>query len=128
MKIIVTGNAVAKITKTKDPINFLGAIEKETGNVRDKKYDLFGRTIANSILVFPYGVGSSVGAYTIYALRSHRVAPAAMVCQKADLTVSSGCAMANIPLLVANKDEYNALKDDCTISIDTKNNPPIKFY
>ena len=49
--------------------------------------------------MFPSGVGSSVGAYTIYSIKSNNSAPLAMICQKADLTVATGCALANIPLI-----------------------------
>ena len=63
------------------------------------------------ILVFPFGVGSSVGAYTIYSLKSNNCAPLAMICSKADMTTTSGCALANIPLILASKEEYDSLTD-----------------
>ena len=100
LKTIVRGKVTGKIIKSSQPINFLGSIDKKTGEITDQKHDLFGKNIADSILVFPNGIGSSVGAYTIYSLKSNNVAPAAMVCQKVDLTVASGCALANIPLFV----------------------------
>ena len=43
-----------------------------------------------------------------------------MICQKADLTVASGCALANIPMLVLGDDEFNAIKDGKEIQIDTE--------
>jgi len=81
------------------------------------KNDLFGKNIAGSILVFPNGIGSSVGAYTIYSLKSNNSAPAAMACQKADLTVASGCALANIPLFILSPDEYDNMKDGDEVSL-----------
>ncbi len=127
MKIIVTGCARGEITRAQNPINFLGAVEKETGRIRDEGHDLFGKTLSGSILAFPYGIGSSVGAYTIYALKSNDAAPAAMICQKADLMVASGCAMANIPLLVADENEFKSLRDGLTVSVDTKSSPFVTF-
>ena len=61
MKIIVAGCASGKITRAQNPINFLGAVEKETGRIRDERHDLFGKTLDGSILVFPYGIGSRSG-------------------------------------------------------------------
>ena len=81
-KVIVKGKAKGKILKSKIPINFLGAVDKKTGIIRDNKHDLFQKSIKNTILVFPYGVGSSVGAYTIYSLKSNNSAPYAMIFQK----------------------------------------------
>jgi predicted aconitase with swiveling domain len=118
-KVIVKGKAKGKILKSQIPINFLGAVDKKTGIVRDDKHDLFQKSIKNTILVFPYGVGSSVGAYTIYSLKSNNSAPYAMICKKADLTVASGCALANIPLVIVTQKEYDAIKTGQEISLDT---------
>ena len=73
----------------------------------------------DSILVFPNGVGSSVGAYTIYSIKSHNSAPTAMICKKVDLTVASGCALANIPLVIATEQEYEKLHLGKEILLDT---------
>ena len=117
LKTIVRGKVTGKVIKSSQPINFLGAIDKKTGAFTDQKHDLFGKKIAGSILVFPNGIGSSVGAYTIYSLKSNNVAPAAMACQKVDLTVASGCALANIPLFILSSDEYENMKDGDEISL-----------
>jgi len=119
-KIIVQGEAKGIVLKTTSPINFLGAVDKKTGMIRDKKYDIFEKSIKNTILVFPHGIGSSVGAYTIYSLKSQQSAPLAMICQKADLTVASGCALANIPMIVVSNEEFDSIQDGNHIIIDTK--------
>jgi len=85
LKTIVRGKVTGKVVKSNQPINFLGSVDKKTGAITDQKHDLFGKKIAGSILVFPNGIGSSVGAYTIYSLKSNNSAPAAMACQKVDL-------------------------------------------
>ncbi|MDP6303406.1 MAG: DUF126 domain-containing protein [Candidatus Nitrosopelagicus sp.] len=119
-KIIVQGKAQGTVLKTSNPINFLGAVDKQTGVIRDKKYDIFEKSIKDSILVFPHGVGSSVGAFTIYSLKSHHSAPVAMICQKADLTVASGCALANIPMIVVSTEEFDSIQNGKEITLDTK--------
>lgn len=124
-KVIVKGKASGKITKTGIPINFLGAVDKKTGVIHDKKHDLAGRSIKDSILVFPYGVGSSVGAYTIYSLKSNNSAPLAMICAKADLSVASGCALANIPMVIAT--ELDKFEDGKEITLDTESDKLIVF-
>ena len=119
-KIIVKGKAKGIILKSNDPINFLGAVDKKSGIIHDKKYDIFNKSIKNSVFVFPHGIGSSVGAYTIFSLKSNNSAPVAMICQKADLTVASGCALANIPMIVVSNDEFNSIIDGKEIQIDTE--------
>ena len=73
-------------------------------------------------MVFPHGIGSSVGAYTIYSLKSNNSAPLAMVCQKADLITASGCALANIPLVIISKEEFDSLENGKDFEIDTDSN------
>src|SRR5574338_172144 len=119
MKVIVRGKAQGKILKTNIPINFLGTVDKKTGIIHDSKHDLFQKPMKDSILVFPNGVGSSVGAYTIYSIKSNNSAPSAMVCKKVDLTVASGCALANIPLVIATEQEYDKLQNGNQITLDT---------
>jgi predicted aconitase with swiveling domain len=120
LKVIVKGKAHGKILKTDIPINFLGSVDKKTGIINDNKHDLVGKSIKNSILVFPHGVGSSVGAYTIYSLKSNNSAPLAMICSKVDLTVASGCALANIPLIIATQHEYDKLENGKQVTLDTE--------
>ena len=124
-KILVAGKVKGVILKSENPINFLGTVDKKTGIISDKNHDLFEKSIKDTILVFPSGVGSSVGAYTIYSIKSNNAAPLAMICQKADLTVATGCALANIPLITVSDEEFSSLKNGMTISVDTDSPNPI---
>ena len=124
-KILVSGKVEGIVLKSNDPINFLGTVDKKTGIISDKNHDLFEKSLKDSILVFPSGVGSSVGAYTIYSIKSNNVAPRAMICQKADLTVATGCALANIPLITITDEEFLSIEDGIKISLDTDDSNPI---
>ncbi|MDP6857614.1 MAG: DUF126 domain-containing protein [Candidatus Nitrosopelagicus sp.] len=119
-KVIVQGKVKGIVLKTTNPINFLGAVDKKTGIIQDQKYDIFEKSIKNSILVFPHGIGSSVGAYTIYSLKSYESAPLAMICKKADLTVASGCALANIPMIVVSNEQFESIENGKEIEINTE--------
>lgn len=119
-KILVSGKVRGIVLKSRDPINFLGTVDKKTGIISDKKHDLFKKSIKGVILVFPSGIGSSVGAYTIYSVKSNNSAPLAMICQKADLTVTTGCALANIPLVIVSDEEYSSIKNGKELSLDTE--------
>ncbi len=119
-KIIVKGTAKGNIMKTTNPINFLGAVDKKTGVIRDDKHDKFEKSIKDSILVFPHGIGSSVGAYTIYSLKKNNSAPSAMICTEADLSVVSGCALANIPMVIVTKEKFDSLQDGEEFSLDSE--------
>ena len=124
-KILVQGKVKGTVLKSDMPINFLGTVDKKTGEITDKNHDLFEKSIQNSILVFPSGVGSSVGAYTIYSIKSNNSAPLAMICKKADLTVATGCALSNIPLVIVSDEEFSSFQNGQKISLDTESNPVI---
>ena len=126
-KILVLGKVEGIVLKSEKPINFLGTVDKKTGIISDKNHDLFEKSIKDTILVFPSGVGSSVGAYTIYSIKSNNTAPLAMICQKADLTVVTGCALANIPLITISDEEFSSIENGMKISIDTDLSNPIHY-
>ena len=119
-KVIVQGKVKGTVRKTTNPINFLGAVDKKTGIIHDQKCDIFEKSIKDSILVFPHGIGSSVGAYTIYSLKRYETAPLAMICKKADLTVASGCALANIPMVVVSKEKFDSIENGKEVEINTE--------
>lgn len=125
MKILVKGKTQGIILKSNGPINFLGTVDKKSGIISDKNHQLYKKSIKNSILVFPSGVGSSVGAYTIYSIKSNNSAPLAMICQKADLTVATGCALANIPLVIISDEQFHSLENGQKILLDTESSEPI---
>ncbi|MGY5146849.1 MAG: aconitase X swivel domain-containing protein [Candidatus Nitrosopumilus sp. bin_7KS] len=122
MKVLVSGKVQGIILKSENSINFLGTVDKKTGIISDKNHDLYQKSMKGTVLVFPSGVGSSVGAYTIYSIKSNETAPLAMICKKADLTVATGCALANIPMITINDEEFNLIKNGMEISLDTESN------
>ncbi len=122
MKVLVSGKVKGIILKSENSINFLGTVDKKTGIISDKNHDLYQKSMKDTVLVFPSGVGSSVGAYTIYSIKSNETAPLAMICKKADLTVATGCALANIPMITISDEEFNLIKNGMEISLDTESN------
>jgi hypothetical protein len=127
MKVLVSGKVQGTVLKSKDSINFLGTVDKKTGVISDKNHDLFEKPLKDTILVFPSGVGSSVGAYTIYSIKTNNTAPLAMICQKADLTVATGCALTNIPLIIISDEEFSSIENGMKISLDTDSTSPIHY-
>ena len=126
-KVLVSGKVEGIVLKSEDSINFLGTVNKKTGIISDKNHDLFEKPVKDTILLFPSGIGSSVGAYTIYSIKSNNVAPLAMICQKADLTVATGCALANIPLIIISEEEFASIKNGMKLSFDTDSSNQIHY-
>jgi predicted aconitase with swiveling domain len=127
MKVLVSGKVQGTVLKSKDSINFLGTVDKKTGIISDKNHQLYQKSIKDVILVFPSGVGSSVGAYTIYSIKSNGSAPLAMICTKADLTVATGCALANIPLIILPDEKFDSITNGMKLTLDTDSSNPLQY-
>ena len=116
---IVDGRAEGRYLLAKNPLNFLSMIDKNSGKISDSNHELYGKSLKNNILIFPNSIGSSVGAYRIYALKINNVHPNAIICTKrSDIITASGCAISDIPLVdIPSEDMYKILRNIPKISI-----------
>lgn len=117
---IVKGFAEGEALISNTPINFLTMIDAENGEIKDLNHYLCGKTLRNKIFVFPYSVGSSVGAYVLYSLKKKSVAPLAVVCSsKMDITTASACAISNIPAVhLTHASSIDALRNSRALNVD----------
>jgi predicted aconitase with swiveling domain len=96
---ISRGIASGKALISQHRISFLGGVDPFTGIIVDQSVDIYGKCIANRVLIFPGGKGSTVGSYVIYQLKQHGKAPAAMVTRSAGTIVAAGAIIAAIPVV-----------------------------
>jgi len=94
---ISKGIATGKALISKQRISLLGAIDPITGLIIDTSLDICGQSIANRILIFPGGKGSTVGSYVLYQLKKHGKSPYAIVNRRADTIVAVAAIIAEIP-------------------------------
>ena len=81
-----------------EPISFLSGVDPETGIVIERGHPLEGQSIAGRVLAFPYGKGSTVGSYVIYALKRNDRAPVAIINTEAEPIIAVGAIIAEIPM------------------------------
>jgi phosphomecalonate degydratase small subunit len=117
---IVKGFAEGEALISNTPINFLTMIDAENGEIKAVNHHLYGKTLRDKIFVFPYSVGSSVGAYVLYSLKKKSVAPLAVVCSsKMDITTASACAISNIPAVhLMHTSSIDALRNSRALNVD----------
>ncbi|RLE65902.1 MAG: hypothetical protein DRJ38_02950 [Thermoprotei archaeon] len=117
-RTIVEGQVEGKALISKDPISFYGGVDPETGIVREKGHSLEGVSIANKILIFPYGKGSTVGSYVILALAKNNVAPKAIINLESEPIIIIGCILTGIPLVDRpEKNIFDIVKDDDNVKV-----------
>lgn len=74
-------------------ISFYGDVDVESASLRD------GRSLKGAVLVARASRGSTVGSYVIYALAKRHRAPKAIVMERAEPIVVTGCVLAEVPLV-----------------------------
>ena len=94
---IYKGKAQGEALVTSMNISFFGGVDPDSGIVVEKGHQLEGISIANKILVFPTGKGSTVGSYTIKRLKDNGTAPAAIINAECETITAVGCIIAEIP-------------------------------
>ncbi len=111
---------IALVSKT--PISFYGGVDAKTGRVIEKNNELFGETVTDKILFFPYGKGSTVGSYVLYQMAKNKVAPKAIVNVETEPIIVAGCILADIPLIDGiSENEMGKIKSGDKIKLDADN-------
>ncbi len=98
-RAVVWGRARGEVLFIEEPLSFFGGVNPKTGEIIQDRHPQKGHSVAGRIVLMERSTGSTVGAYSLLRLRDNGVAPAAIVAQQADTVLSTGAALANIPLV-----------------------------
>ena len=84
---------------SKDAICFY-LVEPETGVVKERNHDAFGKSVVGKVLIMPSGKGSSVVQLDgLYKLMMRNNGPAAIVVQEADTVLVAAVAAMEMPMV-----------------------------
>ncbi|MDD1687041.1 DUF126 domain-containing protein [Methanoregula sp.] len=100
------------------PISFLSGVDPETGVIVEKGHPLKGVSMAGKVMAFPYGKGSTVGSYVLYALSRNGHAPAAIINTEAEAIIATGAIIGKIPMIDRISVPLLQLKDAVLVSVD----------
>ncbi len=78
-KCRVSGRREGTLLTTAQPISFWGGVDPERGIINDPRHELFGESIVEKIVAFPFGKGSAAAPMVIMELVRAEKAPAALV-------------------------------------------------
>jgi len=121
----VEGEAIV----TSEPITLLGFVDPQSGKIVEEGHELNGQSIAGKIFVFPRGVGSTVGPYTLINLVKNEMGPLAIINRESDQGTVAGCSVARIPMVYGMSDDptkviktgdkikINAVQNKATVEI-----------
>jgi len=112
------GKGSGRLLVSPAPISFLSGVDPETGVIVEKGHPLEGSSVAGTVLAFPYGKGSTVGSYVLYALSRNGHAPAAIVNTEAEPIIATGAIIGNIPMIDRPDIPLDRLKNGTRVAID----------
>jgi len=115
---ISRGKGTGRLLVSPAPISFLSGVDPETGIVVEKGHPLEGKSVAGTVLVFPFGKGSTVGSYVLYALAKNGHAPAAIVNSEAEAIIATGAIIGNIPMIDRPEVPLDRLSDGTVVTVD----------
>jgi len=115
---ISRGVGTGELLVSPAPISFLSGVDPETGIIVEKGHPLFGKCIAGKVLAFPFGKGSTVGSYVLYALSRNGHAPAAIINEEAEPIIVTGAIIAKIPMIDRISVPLGHLKDGVRVTVD----------
>ena len=81
------------------PLSFLSGVDPGSGIIVEKGHPLQGKCISGKVLAFPFGKGSTVGSYVLYALSQNGHAPAAIINTDAEPIIATGAIIGGIPMI-----------------------------
>ncbi len=100
-------------------ISFFGGVDPKSGIVVEKGSPLEGKCIAEKVLVFPRGKGSTVGSYVLLQLKKNGKAPAAIINLEAEPIIAVGAIISGIPMVDKLEcSAYSQLKDGMKVKVD----------
>jgi predicted aconitase with swiveling domain len=115
---IARGTASGKLLVSGAPLSFLSGVDPETGVIIEEGHPLQGRSIAGTVFAFPYGKGSTVGSYIMYALSRNEKAPAAIINTEAEPIIATGAIMGGIPMVDRLEVDLADLPDGVEVTVD----------
>jgi predicted aconitase with swiveling domain len=116
---IIGGYGEGEALVSREPICFY-LTDPLTGIVREKTHELFGKNVANKVLVFPSGKASSVVQIDgLFKLTSHGLAPKAMIVKDVETVLIVSAFIAKVPLVdMLEKDPFETIRSGDFVRVD----------
>jgi len=100
------------------PVSFLSGVDPASGIIVEKGHPLQGESIAGKVFAFPYGKGSTVGSYVLYALSRNGHAPAGIINTEAEPIIATGAIIGGIPMIDRIEVPMNRLRNGVLVVIN----------
>tara|TARA_Y100001980_G_scaffold45731_2_gene26839 strand:+ start:975 stop:2729 length:1755 start_codon:yes stop_codon:yes gene_type:complete len=100
-----TWNVKGRALVTDVPITYLGYVNRDTGVIEEPGHPLDGKSIEDTILIYPKGSGSTVAPFVLMGLIYTGKGPKAIINNDVCPLTLPACSMLNIPYAFAMSDD-----------------------
>lgn len=120
-RVINSGNASGEALVLDVPFSFIGDFDPDTGQITILNHPLFGKSLANKILVCPTGKGGTIAPFIAYQAWKKGNAPVAILCGKVEPMLCESALAINIPILDSfNKSPCETIRTGQLISVNNE--------
>jgi len=118
---IVGGCGEGEALVSHQPICFY-LTDPKTGVVRERDHDLFGKNLADKVLVFPSGKASSVVQIDgLFKLAAHNLAPKALIVKDVETVLIVSAFLVKVPLVDRlEKDPFEIIDSGDFVKVDAE--------
>ena len=123
-RCVIPGIAAGEVLRTTQAISFWGGVDPETGCICDPKHELYGRSVAGRVLVFPIGKGSSSAGLVLLELVRIGRAPAALINLRTEPILATGPIISrhfykqDLPVMTLDEAAFERLETGQQVVVD----------
>ena len=118
-RVVVPGVVTGEAIVSKTPISFTGGMDPHTGVIREPGHEIYGKSVAGKILVFPTGKGSTTGSWQFYIAYKNGKAPIGIINVKTENVVATCAVITDTPMIhLLEKNPLDCIKTGDTITIN----------
>ena len=119
---VMAGKAAGYALVSRDGIGTFGSLDERTGVVTERGHAIFGKSIKDTVLVFPFGKGSSAWGKSFHNLAYKKAVPKAMLIGQVDAKTALGAVVSHVPSMTDfDIDPFSVIETGDWVEVDADN-------
>jgi len=122
-RVLLGGRATGPALVLDEPLSMWGGLDPESGEITDRRHPQSGMIVSGTILLLPWGRGSSSASSVLAEAIRRGTAPLAIVMMEPDDIILLGALAAEelygttCPVIVAEGEIYESIESGATVTV-----------
>lgn len=122
-RVLLPGNAAGRALVLGEPLSMWGGLDPASGEIIDRRHPQSGEVVSNTILLIPWGRGSSSSSSVLAEAIRLGTAPQAIVMMEPDDIILLGALAAEelysitCPVVVIDQEDFEAIETDQHVTV-----------